>query len=145
MTYNQMNSVIKQYGQIANAGGVQDATPHKLVMMLLNGALDRLASAKGHIQRKNFAEKSRFINSALGIIGGLRESLDRTKGGELANNLASLYEYMEDRLFEANLKNDAAPVDEVVKLLTDIREAWDTIPAEKRTYQYMQALAASMS
>ncbi|QEP42758.1 flagellar export chaperone FliS [Ectothiorhodospiraceae bacterium BW-2] len=145
MTYNQINNVIQQYGQIANTGGVQDASPHKLVQMLLNGAIDRIASAKGHMLRGNIPEKTRFINSAINIIGGLRESVNKDRGGDLGQNLFSLYEYMETRLFDANLKNDPTLLDEVTNLIGEIREAWDQIPAEKRTMSYMQAASASMS
>ena len=121
--YNQL----KQYQAVNRETGIVDADPHKLIQMLIDGALERLIIAKGHIERMKIEEKNHFINKAVEIIGGLRSFLDKEQGGEVAENLFSLYEYMEFRLFEANVTNNPELVDEVVNLLREVKAGWDGI------------------
>lgn len=122
-----MDAALKQYKKIDVNQGIDDASPHRLILMLLDGALGRLAAAKGFIEHNEVARKGETIGSAISIIDGLRVSLDMDQGGEIAENLESLYDYMQRRLLEANLNSDAAIVDEVVSLLGEIREAWIAI------------------
>ncbi len=124
----QSHSPIDQYMQVNVHGGTSDASPHRLIQMLLNGALDRAAVAKGHMVRGNIAEKGRYIGLVISIIEGLRISLDKPGGGEIAQNLDDLYEYITRRLAEANLKNDAGILDEIMSLLKEIKAGWDAIP-----------------
>ncbi|HEB63475.1 MAG TPA: flagellar export chaperone FliS [Gammaproteobacteria bacterium] len=123
---------INQYMQVNAHSSASDASPHRLIQMLLGGALDRIAVAKGHMARGNIAEKGRYIGLAISIIDGLRISLDKSAGGEIAQNLDDLYEYMTRRLAEANLKNDEGILDEITRLLKEIKEGWDAIPEEFR-------------
>jgi len=109
------------------------ADPHQLVQMLMEGALDRLARAKGAIERGAGVEKGELLGKAISIIGGLQGSLNADAGGEIAANLDALYDYMQQRLLQANLKNDSAAIDEVVSLLRELKEAWDAMPAEARS------------
>lgn len=118
------------YGRGAVESEVDYASPHRIIQMLMEGALSKIATAKGCIERDNVAEKSRQITWAMNIIGGLRSSLDAEKGGEIAENLESLYEYMGRRLLEANMNNDTVALDEVTALLSEIKEGWDNIPSE---------------
>jgi flagellar secretion chaperone FliS len=118
---------LKQYNKINLQTGIESASPHRLIQMLIDGALARLAQAKGHMKANSIAQKGEDISMAISIIGGLRDSLDHKKGGEIANNLDSLYEYMTYRLMESNLKNDISMVDEVHDLLMEIKSAWDAI------------------
>lgn len=120
-------SQLKQYQAVNRETGIVDADPHKLIQMLLDGALERLLVAKGHIERNEIEEKNRFLNKAVEIIGGLRSFLDKEQGGEVAESLFSLYEYMEFRLFEANAENNPALVDEVIGLLREVKSGWDGI------------------
>jgi len=106
---------------------VSEADPHRLIQMLMQGGLDRIAQARGAMQRDAYAEKGVLIGKAINIIGGLREVLDRPAGGELAENLARLYDFMTMRLFEASRYNDVARLDEVARLLGEIKEGWDGI------------------
>jgi flagellar protein FliS len=99
----------------------------QLIMNLLDAAIDRVVTAKGHLRRREVAAKGHEIGRAIGIVEGLRTSLDPAQGGEMAGNLGVLYEYMARRLLEANLRNDETPLDEVADLLTEIREAWAAI------------------
>ncbi len=121
---------IEGYGRGAVESEVDYASPHRIIQMLMEGALAKIATAKGCIERNDVAEKSRQITWAMNIIGGLRSSLDAEKGGDIAANLESLYEYMGRRLLEANMNNDAVALDEVSALLLEIKEGWDNIPPE---------------
>ena len=95
--------------------------------MLFEGGLARLAQAKGALERGQTSLKGELLGKAIAIIGGLREGLDHQKGGEIAANLDSLYEYMVSRLVEANVNNDVALVDEVAGLLREVKTGWDGI------------------
>ncbi|MNP41441.1 Flagellar protein FliS [compost metagenome] len=95
--------------------------------MLMQGGLERIAQARGAIERQSIAEKGELIGKAISIINGLREPLYHEVGGELSRNLESLYEYMVMRLVEANRENDPAKLDEVAGLLREIKSGWDGI------------------
>ncbi len=125
-------SAMSQYKKIGVHSNVTDADPHRLIQMLLNGALERLATAKGHMERHNIEAKGKSISSAIAIIGGLQASLNMDAGGDISSNLDNLYDYMQRRLFQANIDNDVTVVDEVVGLLYEIKIAWDQIPEAAR-------------
>ncbi len=120
------------YKQVDRVSGVEAADPHKLVDMLMGGALERIASAKGHMQRNEIADKGLCISKSITIIEGLRGSLSFEAGGEIADNLDALYEYMESCLLKANLRNDESLLDEVLGLMVEIRGAWNQIPDDVR-------------
>ncbi|EFK96622.1 Flagellar protein FliS [sediment metagenome] len=108
------------------ASEIDGASPHRLIQMLYEGGLQKIAVAKGAIQRNEIATKGENISRAIAILGGLRSSLDLSQG-DIAVNLDNLYEYMERRLLEANIKNDEEILDEVSSLLRDVKSAWDAI------------------
>lgn len=119
---------IKAYTNVGVESNVIAADPHRLISMLYQGALLAIANAKKAVQHKDIPAKCAAISKALLIIDeGLNASLDKKAGGELAENLSSLYNYMCSRLAQANLKNDIAALDEVTTLLTDLKSAWDNI------------------
>ncbi|MBI4937497.1 MAG: flagellar export chaperone FliS [Nitrosomonadales bacterium] len=121
-------SSIKAYNDVRLETGVPSADPHKLILMLYQGALLAIASAKNQVLRKEIAGKGASITKAIAIIDeGLKASLDRNAGGDLAQNLSALYDYMSHRLLVANLKNDVAALDEVSRLLSDLKGAWEAI------------------
>jgi len=125
-----MNSTtaIKAYTRIGIETEASSADSHKLISMLFQGALLAIANAKNGILRKDIPAKGAAISKAMAIIDeGLNASLDKEAGGELANNLAALYDYMCMRLLTANLKNDIEILDEVSRLLTELKQAWDEI------------------
>ena len=130
--YTATTGNIGHYNQVSNYSGITDANPHRLVQMLLEGALSKLAIVKGMISRGQVAKKGETIGQAMAIVGGLRSSLDLSAGGELAANLDGIYEYIERRLLTANLQNDVDMIVEVSSLLREIKEGWDAIPAESR-------------
>ncbi len=125
-----MNMNVRQYAVNSYKTGaiaeIEEASPHRLIQMLFEGCLQRIAIAKGAIQRKEIALKGESISKAIGILGGLRSSLDLSQG-EIATNLDRLYDYMERRLVDANLKNDISILDEVTGLLKEVKSAWDAI------------------
>lgn len=120
-------SAMRQYQTVNTQAQAVDASPHRLIQMLMEGGLTRIAQARGAMERQQTAFKGEFIGKAIAIIGGLREGLDLQKGGELAANLDSLYQYMISRLLEANVKNDAVLLDEVSGLLRNVKSGWDAI------------------
>lgn len=125
-----MNAIaaVNAYKRVGIESSVAGADPHQLISMLFKGALQSIATAKNEILSKDIAAKGKSISKAVAIIGeGLHASLDKKVGGELAENLSSLYDYMVKRLCDANLKNDITALDEVAGLLTGIAEAWDGI------------------
>lgn len=132
MSYVQKRG-LAQYGQTAIASEAGVANPHRLVQMLMEGALEKIAVAKGHMMRRDFAGKGQYIGWAIAIINGLRSSLDFEVGGELVVNLDNLYEYMARRLFEASRHNNVAVLDEVTSLMLEIKGAWDALPERLKT------------
>jgi flagellar protein FliS len=134
-------SNVSHYKQVDCYTGVTEADPHQLVQMLLDGALGKIAVAKGLITRSDTAQKGEVIGQVISIVGGLRSSLDMTNGGEIAANLDSLYVYIERRLLESNLNNDVAILDEVASLLREVKTAWESIPQESRSKPAVNAAA----
>lgn len=126
-------NLAKQYRTSGQEGVVESADPHRLIGIMLDTALDRIAAAKGHMQHGvTGGAKGEAISSAIGVIEGLRSSLDMRVGGALAGSLNDLYDYMARRLLLANLRNDPAILDEVSALLRELRAAWMSIDAEQR-------------
>jgi flagellar protein FliS len=121
---------VAAYSSAATHGGVAAADPHRLIVLLMDGALERLAGARGCIEREDIAGKAQLLNRVIQILGELRGSLDLTKGTEVAANLDALYDYMSRRLLEASLKSSTVMLDEVSKLLRDLRDAWVQMPRE---------------
>jgi flagellar protein FliS len=125
-------SALRTYRSIGTESAMVDSTPHQLILMLIDGAIDKTATAAGCLEHGETAEKARLISGSLAIIDSLRASLDHKAGGDLADNLDRLYDYMSRRLLQANLRNDAACLAEVIALLKEIREAWAAIPQDYR-------------
>ena len=123
-----MNSAMNEYKKAGVHAEVMEADPHRLIQMLMEGALERIAIAKGAIQQNNVSLKGERIGSAISIIEGLRASLNMEAGGEISANLESMYEYMTNRLLEANMNDDADILDEVADLMRKIKSGWDEIP-----------------
>lgn len=118
---------IEQYKRNGVQDAIENATPHRLIQMLMEGALSKIASAKAFMERGDVAQKGEHISWAISIIDGLRLSLDKSVGGDIAQNLDDLYDYMSRRLVDANLHNKTEYLDEVTGLLTEIKVGWDAI------------------
>ena len=116
------------YEKVGVETGVVAASPHKLITMLFDGAIVAIMNAKQHMEAGSVAEKGQSISKAIMIVdSGLRESLNKEAGGEIATNLDSLYEYIANRLLEANLNNRMEYLEEAQQLLSDLKDAWETI------------------
>ncbi|ANY88691.1 MULTISPECIES: flagellar export chaperone FliS [Pseudomonas] len=118
---------LRQYQKVNGVAQTSVASPHRLVQMLMQGGLDRLAQAKGAMARNDIAQRGILIGKAIDIIGGLREGLDLENHADSLADLDNLYSYMSRRLIEANVKNDPAIIDEVARLLITVKEGWDAI------------------
>jgi flagellar protein FliS len=110
--------------------GTMYADPHTLITQMLDGALTRIAQAKGAIARKDIAAKAELISKAVLIVGSLEGCISHEDGGDLADNLSRLYQYMGVTLTKANISNDIDKLDEVSRLLLEIKSAWVQIPAQ---------------
>src|SRR6186713_1506592 len=125
-------SSVAAYTSVATHGGVAGADPHRLIVMLMDGALERIAQARGCMANNAIADKNRLISAAIAIVDELRLSLDLKAGGPIAANLDDLYDYMCRLLVKANLNNRVETLDEVAHLLGEIRSAWIALPSEAR-------------
>ena len=136
------NQKLAAYQSILAHGGVAAADPHRLVLMLMDGAVERLAIARSCMQRNqrgDIARKTRALTQCLRIVGELRGSLNLTEGGELAHNLSDLYSYMQRQLLRANAENSLRCVAEVASLLSEIRSAWIAIGPQVRPSAHASA------
>lgn len=113
-----------EYQRIGLQAQVAEAGPHELVQLMLDGAAERIGAARGALEAGETARKGELIGKAIGLVEGLRTSLDTENGGDLATNLDGLYVYMTRRLLEANLRNDPAILTEVASLLGELRAGW---------------------
>jgi len=119
---------VNAYAKVGLETGVTAATPHKLIVMLYDGAIVAILNALTHMKSGNIQEKGKAISKAIQIIdNGLRASLDKEVGGSIALNLDALYEYMSSRLLTGNIQNDEAALEEVRGLLADLRDTWNQI------------------
>ena len=126
--FGSANSGANAYARVDVETGVVAASPHKLVVMLFEGAMISISSAIQQMQAGDIAGKGKSISKAITIIDeGLRASLDKKVGGEIALNLDALYEYMSNRLVIANLKNQPTILEEVYQLLKGLKDAWESI------------------
>ena len=128
-------AALSQYGKIKDETQTMYASPHQLMLMLFDGALEAMSLTIAAIQNKNFELRSKQNTRSIAIINGMRECLDMEAGGELADNLYSLYQYMAQELFRANFKNDADTIQNIQTMLKDIRGSWEKIPLDMH---YMQ-------
>lgn len=117
-------TLANQYRQTGVSSAALEASPHRLIALMLAGARERAQLAAACLQRGDLPRKSRAISDASAIIGGLNGALNLEAGGEIADGLQALYDYAQRRLLAANLDNDAAPLREVDDLLGDIESAW---------------------
>jgi len=129
--FQTLSNATAAYTRIGRDMGVEMANPHKLVLMLYDGAILSLALANAAIDKGDKQLMSEEIIRASNIISqGLRDCIDTKAGGELAERLAALYDYMGVRLQFANIKADKTMIEEVSGLLQELRSAWEEIAAD---------------
>ncbi len=126
--FGSTRSGANAYAKVGLETGVVAASPHKLIVMLFEGAIVAINNAKTAMKAGQFEDKGKAITKAVLIVDeGMRGSLDKKAGGEIAANLDALYGYIIQCLMRANLRNDQALLDEALVLLTDLKSAWDAI------------------
>jgi flagellar protein FliS len=123
-------AALADYGAVMVETGVSDADSVQLIQMLLDGLIESLDAAEGHIKANAIQAKSHHLTRAGRIVLGLQGALDFEKGGDLARNLSELYGYVTKRLLQVNLKNDLEGLHEVRGLMQQIREAWMLVPVK---------------
>ena len=132
-----MNAIaaLSQYGKIKNDTQTMYASPHQLMLMLFDGAIEAMSFTIGAIQNNNLELRSKQSTRSITIINGMRECLDMETGSELADNLYSLYQYMAQELFRASFKNDVDTIKNIQTMLKDIRGSWEKIPLDMHYLQ----------
>lgn len=118
---------MNRYTEVGTETGVASADPHRLIMMLFEGAITSIAVSMREMKLGNVAAKGEAISRAISIIEALNASLNMEAGGEISSNLKALYEYMSGRLIDANLRNKPETLEEVGRLLSEVKGAWKTI------------------
>jgi len=135
---------VNVYAKISVETGVQAASPNKLIIMLYEGAISACRSAIVHMQNKDIPNKGAMLSKAIMIIeSGLRMSLDKKAGGEIAVSLDALYAYMSHRLTLANIRNQPELVQEVIKLLIELKSAWEAIESTQLVSQALPIVIPS--
>jgi len=126
--FGNARSAISAYRKVGIDAAVEVADPYRLVLLLFSGAQAAIGNARAAMQQQKIAAKGEAISKAIDIIGnGLKVSLDLEKGGEIAERLDALYDYLVLRLLRANLDNDLGALEEVAGLLEEIHGAWREI------------------
>lgn len=133
-----MKSGINAYKQGSVKNDLASADPHRITAMLMQGVMDKAAITKGCIDRGDLATKAQQVTKINAILMSLRDTLDLDIGGEVAQNLFALYNYMIERVSDASATNDHEPLDEVIRLMAPIKQGWDAIPLEAREQAYQQ-------
>jgi len=126
------NKFAQQYANTYVETAVSEASPHKLVEMLYEGALKHLNLTKVFIEQKDFEKKAEHVNKSLSILNALRSGVDLEKGKDIAENLYSLYDYCYRTVFEASSQNDLEKVDEVIEHIKALDEAWKQMPDDMK-------------
>ena len=121
------DSGLDAYQHAATEARAASASPQELVLMLIDGLLDEIARADGHMKARNFERKGRSISKCMQILGGLDTALDMENGGETALNLHRLYDYCGRQLFEASLRNEVEGLRAVERILSNLREGWQAL------------------
>ncbi len=132
--FGQAKKGVNMYATMGLETGVLAASPNKLIIMLYEGAINACRGAIVQMQQKEIQKKSDMIAKAIMIIeSGLRASLDKKAGGEIAESLDALYMYMSNRLTMANIRNQPELITEVIKLLMDLKGAWEAIEKQDQS------------
>lgn len=143
---NNLNQALRAYAQVEVETVIDQASPHKLILMLFEGAIKSTNQSLLHMQNRNISEKGLAISRTIRIIEeGLKASLDLEQGGAIATQLDHLYDYMLRQLLTASLRNESAPLQEVARLLCELRDAWSSIDpaAAQRMQPNEQAVMAT--
>ncbi|HDY7977371.1 TPA: flagellar export chaperone FliS [Vibrio vulnificus] len=125
-----MRGSLQAYKKVSVDSQLSAASPHKVIQMLMAGAIERLIQGRAAMQAGNIPVKGERLGKALDIIIALRSCLSMDDGGDIARNLDQLYEFMITQISGANHKNDPQMIDDVIDIIREIKSAWDQIPNE---------------
>ncbi|MHA7001788.1 flagellar export chaperone FliS [Aeromonas schubertii] len=131
------NKGVKAYQKSSLEAELAVADPHRVIQLLMQGALERIAKAKGAIERRDFEQKATLISAANAIINGLQDALDPDQK-EISGNFYVFYESIKALLTEASVSMDVAPLDQAISLLLPVKAAWDQIPEAEKQKAYQQ-------
>ncbi|WP_027857884.1 flagellar export chaperone FliS [Marinobacterium jannaschii] len=125
-------NALKQYQNVNLRAAVESASPHQLILMLFNGALEALVKAKSSIERKDIETRTQQLNKANDIVLALQDYLDHEQGGEIAENLNALYDYIARGIATANRENNPEKIQELMNLILEVKQGWEQMPMEHR-------------
>lgn len=128
-----MRKGLDQYKQVDLQTSIYNASPHRLIQMLFEGALKNIAAAKGAMAVGSPELVGTHIKKAAEIISGLEEGLDKEAGGELADNLEMLYQHAQDSLVLAQAEKSPERLEHVIAILLELKSGWDQISPEAET------------
>lgn len=129
-----MNKGLNAYKRVGVQDQLSTADPHRVIQMLMQGAIDRMSQARGAIERKDYAAKAQHVSKALAIVSALKDSLRPVPGGEeVSGNLAALYDFVMEQLSEVSVNNDVKLLVDSASIITTLKEGWDAIPQDART------------
>lgn len=131
------NKGVKAYQKSSLEAELAVADPHRVIQLLMQGALERIAKAKGAIERRDYEQKATLISAANAIINGLQDALDPDQK-EISGNFYAFYESIKALLTEASVSMDVAPLDQAISLLLPVKAAWDQIPEAEKQKAYQQ-------
>lgn len=126
------NKGLKAYNSVGVSNQAAMADPYRVIQMLLQGALDKMAYAKGAIERKDHAEKAKNLTKSVAIVSALQGSLDMDVKADVTNNLFDLYSFVMDQLTDVSIDNDVEKLDQTMFVIRQIKEGWDAIPVSAR-------------
>lgn len=124
MTYGNIN----QYNEIGASSGLEDASPHRIIQMLMQKFIDHMSAIQGAIARNDMATKGLLISKALAIVQHLHQCLDMDNGGDISNQLSDLYSYIQKEITYVNLKNDGQLASRLKDIMVEIKSGWDQVP-----------------
>ena len=131
-----MSYGINAYKSVGVKNDLAVADPHRVIQLLMQGSLENMAKARGCIERKDFMGKSQTMSKSMSIISALQNSLDMEAGGEVSQNLWSLYDFMVNHLMQASRESSISKIDDVIEIMLKIKSAWDSIPVNDREIGY---------
>ena len=126
--FGMKKSGVNAYASVGLETGVVDASPLKLIVMLYDGAITACIKAQQAMAQHDIAKKGEYLTQAVTIVdSGLRTCLDKRAGGDIAQNLDQLYQYMTRTLMEGSVRQDVKKVQEIQQLLMELKGAWETL------------------
>lgn len=123
---------INKFKQV-KVNSISEMTPYEQIKLVFSNITGKLSAAKVLIERKDFEKKGILLSECITLFGALQQILDFEKGNEISQNLDALYDFCQQKLLDANMKNDAAQIDEVLAIISEIKAGWESIPAEHRS------------